>query len=77
MTRQLAALRRMNELAQAGAQFIVATHSPMVMAYPDARILLIDGGELRETAYIQTEHFQVARRFLNDYRKALDDLLAD
>jgi len=74
-TRQLTVLRRLHDLTREGAQFIIATHSPILMAYPDARILEIDWGMLREVAYTETEHYRVARRFLADHQKALCEIL--
>lgn len=75
-TRQLAALRRMNELVAERSQFLVATHSPILMAYPNAHILLIDEGRIRSVKYAETEHYLVARRFLNDHQKMIEDLLS-
>jgi len=49
--RQLAVICRLHELVQAGCQFIIATHSPLLLAYPDARILLLDARGITETAY--------------------------
>jgi predicted ATPase len=76
-TRQLAVLRRLHELTREGAQFVIATHSPILMAYPDARILEIDHGTLREVTYTETEHYRVARRFLGDHQTALRELLVE
>lgn len=76
-TRQMAALRRIHELVKEGSQFIIATHSPILMAYPDAQILLIDEGEMRAVAYTETEHFSVAKRFLNNHQKMIAELLSD
>lgn len=41
-TRQLALLARMRQLVEAGSQFIISTHSPILLAYPDAKILVLD-----------------------------------
>lgn len=75
-TRQMAALRRIHDLVEEGSQFIIATHSPILMAYPDAQILLIGEGEMRTMAYTETEHFVVAKSFLNNYQKMITDLLS-
>jgi predicted ATPase len=74
-TRQMAALRRVHELVGDGSQFIIATHSPILMSYPNARILLVDEEGIRPVAYTDTEHFLVARAFLNDHQKAINRLL--
>ncbi|QGZ43062.1 putative ATPase [Pseudoduganella flava] len=75
--RQLAALKRIHELVQAGSQFIIATHSPILMAYPDARIYACLPDGLRRTDYEDTEHYQVMHDFLRDPQRMLDTLLAD
>lgn len=76
-TRQMAALRRIHELVVNGSQFIIATHSPILMAYPDAQILSVDDGRIRAVDYTETEHFVVAKDFLNNHEKRLTALLAD
>jgi len=75
--RQLAALARIHQLVKAGSQFIIATHSPILMAYPDARIYACLPDGLRRTDYEDTEHYQVTLDFLRDPRRTLDTLLAD
>jgi predicted ATPase len=65
-TRQLAKLRRMHELVLDRSQFLVATHSPILMAYPDAWIYQITPAGLRRVKLQDTEHYVVAKRFLND-----------
>jgi predicted ATPase len=74
-TRQMAALARLDQLVKLDSQFIIATHSPILMAYPDAQILLLDEGRLRPVAYEDTEHFVVAREFLNNPQRMLRELL--
>lgn len=76
-TRQMAALRRIHDLVKEGSQFIIATHSPILMAYPDARILLIDQGEIRTVTYTETEHFAVAKSFLNNHQKMIAELFSE
>ncbi|MFT3781867.1 MAG: AAA family ATPase [Nibricoccus sp.] len=74
-TRQMAALARMHQLVEDGSQFIIATHSPILMAYPNARILSVSEKGLNEIAYDQTEHFVVTRQFLNNTDGMLRQLL--
>jgi predicted ATPase len=76
-TRQMAALRRIHELVKEGSQFVIATHSPILMAYPDAQILLIDENEIRTVAYTDTEHFAVVKSFLNNHQKMIAELLSE
>lgn len=74
--RQLAMLRRMHDLIQHESQFIIATHSPILMAYPNAQILSVENA-LQPVAYAETEHFVVAKSFLNNYQKMISDLLSE
>ena len=76
--RQLAFLRILYDLASKRvAQFIIATHSPMLLTLPGARVLSLDGGSLHEIDYRETEHFRLTRDFLNAperfFRHLLDD----
>ncbi len=64
--RQLALLSMMKEMVGAGAQFIIATHSPILMAYPQAQIFSLDSHPVCETAYDEVEHVSLTRRFLNN-----------
>jgi predicted ATPase len=73
--RQLAVLSRIHDLVLEGSQFIVATHSPILMAYPDARIYQCGPGGLSPTAYEDTEHFQVTRSFLANPQRMLRTLM--
>jgi predicted ATPase len=73
-SRQMALLAMMHELVKAGSQFMIATHSPIIMAYPDALIYQIKDG-FEPVRYEDTEHYQVMRSFLNNPRKMLDILL--
>jgi len=75
--RQLAALSAIHQLVQEGSQFIIATHSPILLAYPGAKILLFDGAGITEVAYEDTEHYAVTRDFLNHHPRRLEQLLAD
>lgn len=75
--RQLAALAAIHRLVEDKSQFIIATHSPILLSYPHAKIMLFDGSGLSEVAFEDTEHFAVTRDFLNHYPKRLEQLLAD
>lgn len=74
----LAALTRMYDLAQQGSQLIVATHSPILLAVPGARILEIgDDGGLRTVAYDDALPVHTVRRFLADPGRTVRALLDD
>ena len=76
--RQLAFLRIMHDLVrEENCQFIIATHSPIILGYPDATILSFDDGEIKETEYEMTEHYQITKYFLDHREKFLKDILED
>jgi predicted ATPase len=65
--RQLALLRILHQLsAQKIAQFIIATHSPMLLTLPGAHILTLDEGRIEPIMYWETPQYQLTRDFLND-----------
>ena len=64
-SRQMAALCAIDGLVQAQSQLIIATHSPILLAYPHARIYQFDRSGLTEVAYEDTEHYVLTRDFLN------------
>ncbi|MBN1296995.1 AAA family ATPase [bacterium] len=64
-TRQLTLLSMILQMVTAGGQFIIATHSPILMACPHAIILSFDGSPPAPIAYEDTEHVSVTRAFLN------------
>jgi len=76
-SRQLSMLVRMHDLVKANSQFIIATHSPILMAYPGAQILQVSRYGLEEIAYEDTEHFQVTRNFLNRHEMMIEHLFED
>jgi len=76
-SRQLAALVRIHDLVKDQSQFIIATHSPILMSYPNARIYLLDDTGCRRVPYEETEHYKITRDFLNGYPKRLKNLLSD
>jgi predicted ATPase len=78
-TRQLAMLARMRFLLERDeeTQFIIATHSPILLAYPDAQLLTFDRGAIKPIAYRDTDPYQITRRFLDNPAKVLDELFRD
>jgi predicted ATPase len=74
-SRQLSFMSRLHELVLAGSQFLIATHSPILMAYPHAEIYLLADGPPRRTDYRETEHFTITRNFLNRTDRMLEVLL--
>ncbi len=75
---QLAALRRIHDLVAAGSQFLIATHSPILLSLPDARIIAIDGrGQLEQVDYDESEPVALTRNFLDNPARSLRWLLSD
>jgi predicted ATPase len=74
--RQLSALAIMHDLVGAGCQFVMATHSPILMAYPGALIYKLDENGIAPTRYEETEHYTVTRSFLLRPESFLKHLLA-
>ena len=64
--RQLALLSMLKDMVSRNAQFIIATHSPIIMAFPDATILSFDSYPVKETPYDELEHVSLTRSFLNN-----------
>ena len=60
----LALLVRMRELVEDGSQFVVATHSPLLLGYPSARIYALTETGIEHVAYEDTEQYQLTRSFL-------------
>ena len=76
-SRQLTLLGEMHRLVDRDSQFIIATHSPILMAYPGARIYLLSEDGICRTAYRETEHYQLTRRFLEDPERMLRYLFGE
>ena len=76
--RQLAFLTILHELtAKKVAQFVIATHSPMLLTFPGATILCLDAGQVRSVAYQDTDHYRVTKDFLNAPERFYRHLLHD
>ena len=76
-TRQMAFLARLHQLASQKSQFVIATHSPIIMSYPRARILSLDEDGIGPVEYTETEHFTVMKRFMADHEAMLRILMED
>jgi predicted ATPase len=76
-SRQLAALSAIHQLVEDSSQFVIATHSPILLAYPNSKIFQFDRSGVSEVSFEDTEHFSVTRDFLNNYPRRLEQLLAD
>ncbi len=72
--RKLTLLIEISRCVNAGSQFLIATHSPILLGFPDAEILCFDGGRIHPCSYEETESYQVTKLFLNDREKMLKRL---
>lgn len=72
--RQLALLVLLHEMVGRDGQFIIATHSPILMAFPGAQILSCDSGRLEAVAYEELEHVAITKGFLQNTRLYLREL---
>ncbi len=76
-SRQLAMLVRMHELVISGSQFLIATHSPIITAYPDAAIFQLSDAGLEKLPYEETENYRLTKRFLDHPARSVSQLLKD
>ena len=74
-SRQMTLLAAINDLVHKESQFIIATHSPILMAFPGADIYVLSDDDICLTPYEKTEHYDLTRRFLNNPGKMLKILL--
>lgn len=73
-TRQLTLITHLARLVREDSQFIIATHSPILLAFPGAAIYSFDGGQIAPIAYEQTDSYRITRDFLNHPKRMLDIL---
>lgn len=69
--KQMSMLTVINELVKKNSQFIIATHSPILMAYPDADIFVIDDNGIMKTTYKKTDNYMITRKFLENPEKMI------
>jgi len=74
--RQLSVLTLLHRLVYHQSQVIIATHSPILLAYPNAWIYQFDMDGIKEIKYRDTEHYQITKNFLNRHERMLEILLA-
>ncbi len=72
--RQLDLIAEIGRLVRADSQFIIATHSPILLTYPNAKIYKLDNG-IEPLSYEQTDHYRVTKGFLDNPAKYLDQLI--
>ena len=75
--RQLTLLMQIYRCAKEGAQFIIVTHSPILLGIPDADIYCFDDGRIHLCEYEETESYRITEMFINNRQMLLDKLLTD
>lgn len=75
--RQLALIVAMGELIKQGSQFIIATHSPILLSYPGANIYQLSTNGIEKVAYEDIEHVKLTRDFLKNPSQYLRRLLKE
>ncbi|MFC7687068.1 AAA family ATPase [Ureibacillus sp. GCM10028918] len=72
--RQMSMLARINELVHRGSQFIISTHSPIIMAYPNAKIMQISEEGISESTLEDTQHYSIMKQFFENKDRMLHHL---
>ncbi|WP_295067170.1 AAA family ATPase [Ruminococcus sp.] len=72
--RQLTMLLEMSKCVKKDSQFIIVTHSPILLGYPNADILSFDDGKIQSISYENTQSYQITKMFINDRKQILRHL---
>ncbi|MCT2536474.1 AAA family ATPase [Aquibacillus koreensis] len=72
--RQLSLLARINDLVNESSQFIISTHSPILMAYPNSKIIELTENGLHEVTLEDTQHYSIMKQFFDDRSRLLHHL---
>lgn len=75
VSRQMEFLALMHKLVQNKSQLVIATHSPILLSYPDATIYQISDDEIKTVNYEETEQYQLTKYFLSNYQTMLKEIL--
>lgn len=75
--RLLTLMVKINQLVKNNSQFIIATHSPILLAFPDAEIFEFSQNGIKKVHYTETEHYKITKSFLENPNKMLHYLLSD
>jgi predicted ATPase len=67
----------LHSLVQQDSQLVIATHSPIIMSYPHAKIYSFSDKGILQIAYEDTEHYRVTRAFLDSPARMLRNLIGD
>lgn len=73
--RQMRLMYLIKELEKRNSQFIISTHSPILMTYPGAEVLEISDEGIKSVDYKETEHYMITKRFMDAPEKIIKELL--
>jgi len=73
----LALVRRFHDLSQKGSQFVIATHSPIMMAFPSALIYVLSEAGPRRSSWDELDHVKVLKDFMNHRDAVLAELFGE
>ena len=73
--RQIEMLSIIHKLIKEGSQFVIATHSPILLSYPHSTIYQIEDSGLVERSYEETNTFKTTYNFINNYQDVLNDII--
>ena len=76
-SRLFALIVQINSLVRKNSQFIIATHSPILMAFPEAQIYEFSENGIKSVSYKETEHYRLTKQFLENPERMLKYLLDD
>ena len=76
-TRLMRLMVYMKQLVDRNSQFIISTHSPILMTFPDAEVLEITEEGMKSVNYKDTEHYIVTKRFMDAPEKMVESLLGE
>nr|WP_230415106.1 AAA family ATPase [Paenibacillus allorhizosphaerae] len=75
--KQLSMLSRIHTLVNKNSQFIISTHSPILMAYPDSALYQLTADGIQHTRLDETDHYIITKQFLNNRERMLRELFLD
>ncbi|OLR55380.1 ABC transporter ATP-binding protein [Hornefia porci] len=75
--RQLALLMEIDRCVKGGSQFIIVTHSPILLGFPGAELLDFDDGPVHPIEYEETDSYQITSLFINDRERLLRQLMEE
>ena len=76
-TKQMSAISAIHQLVEKNSQFIIATHSPILLSYPRAKIFQFSESGIHEISYEDTEHYAVTKDFLNRHQQMTNILMEE